>query len=74
MAKPRSTTAATQEALASFRVTSDHHAKEIHEMRTIQKVHTRTLNEMHQQLTSLVQRYDSSNQGGLPHSPINGEP
>ena len=74
MAKPCSTTAATQEALASLCTTSNHHAKEIHEMRTIQEVHTRTLNEMHQQLTSLVQRYDSSNQGGLPHSPINGEP
>ena len=43
-------------------------------MKTIQEVHTRTLNEMHQQLTALVQRYGSSNQGGLPYSPTNGEP
>lgn len=48
---------------------SNHHAKEIQEMRTIQKVHTRTLNEMHQQLTTLVQRHGGSDQGGLPQSP-----
>ena len=54
MAKTRSTTAATQEALASLRIASDHHGKEIQEMRTIQEVHTRTMNEMNQQLAFLV--------------------
>jgi len=57
MAETRSTTAATQEALASLRIASNHHAKEIQGMRTIQEVHnTRTLNEMNQQLAILVQR------------------
>ena len=57
MAETRSTTAATQEALASLRTASNHHAKEIQGMRTIQEVHnTRTLNEMNQQLAILVQR------------------
>ena len=57
MAKTRSTTAATQEALASLRTASNHHTKEIQGMRTIQEVHnTRTLNEMNQQLAILVQR------------------
>ena len=74
MAETRSTTAATQEALASLRTTSDHHGKEIQEMRTIQEVHTCTLNKMNQQLAILVQRRNGSDQGGLPQSPTYGEP
>ena len=74
MAETRSTTIATQEALASLRTASDHHGKEIQEMRTIQEVHTRIMNEMNQQLAILVQRCNGSNQGGLPQSPTYGEP
>ena len=54
MAETRSSIAATQEALASLRIASDHYAKEIQEMRTIQEVHTWTLNEMNQKLAILV--------------------
>ena len=54
MAETRSITIATQEALASLRTASDHHGKEIQEMCTIQEVHTRTMNEMNQQLAILV--------------------
>ena len=43
-------------------------------MRTIQEFHTRTMNEMNQQLAILVQRCNGSNQGGLPQSPTYGEP
>ena len=73
MAETCSTTAATQEAVASLRTASDHHGKEIQEMRTIQEVHTRTMNEMNQQSAILVQRHNGSDQGGLPQSPTNGE-
>ena len=73
MAETCSTTAATQEALTSLRTASNHHAKEIQEMQTFQEVHTRTLNEMNQQLAILVQRCSGSDQGGLPQSPTNGE-
>ena len=66
MVETRLTTAATQEALASLRTASDHHGKEIQEMHTIQEVHTRTMNEMNQQLAILVQRRNGSDQGGLP--------
>ena len=53
MAKMRAT-AATNEALASLRHTSNHNAKDIQEMRTIQEIHTHTLNEMNQQLALLL--------------------
>ena len=56
-----------------LRTSSDHYAKEIQEMRTIQEVHTRTLNEMNQRLAILVQRRNDSDQGGLPQSPTNVE-
>ena len=44
MAETRSSTIATQEAIAGLRTTSDHHGKEIQEMRTIQEIHTPTMN------------------------------
>ena len=66
MAETRSSIVATQEALASLRIASDHYAKEIQEIQTIQEVHTRTLNEMNQQLAILVQRRSGFGQGGLP--------
>uniref|UniRef100_A0A7N2MU35 Retrotransposon gag domain-containing protein n=1 Tax=Quercus lobata TaxID=97700 RepID=A0A7N2MU35_QUELO len=59
---------ATNEALASLRSTLDHHTKDTQEMCTIQEIHTRTLNEMNQQLATLLQRLDASDQGG-PQSP-----
>ena len=54
MAETRSSIDATQEALASLRIASDHYAKEIQEMWTIQEVHTWTLNEMNHKLAILV--------------------
>ena len=33
-------------------------------MRTIQEIHTRTLNEMSQQLTTILQKLSSLDQGG----------
>ena len=74
MAETRSTIVASQEALASLRIASDHHGKEIQEMRTIQEVHTHTMNEMNQQLAILVQRRNGSDQGGLPQSSTYDEP
>ena len=73
MAETQSSTAATQEAIASLRTMSDHYAKEIQEMQTIQEVHTWTLNEMNQQLAIMVQRHGGSDQGVLPPSLTNGE-
>ena len=73
MAETRSSTIATQEAIAGLRTTSDHHGKEIQEMRTIQEIHTRAMNEMTQQLAILVQWRNDSVQGGLPQSPTNVE-
>ena len=70
MAETRAT-AATNEALASLRHTSNHNAKDIQEMRTIQEIHTHTLNEMNQQLASLLQRLGASDQGGVPNSGLN---
>ncbi|XP_023920704.1 uncharacterized protein LOC112032172 [Quercus suber] len=83
MAETRSTTAAIQEALALLRTSSDHHDKEIEEMRShhdkeiqeirvIQGVHTRTMNEMNQQLAILVQR-SGPEQGRRPQSPTISE-
>ena len=37
-------------------------------MRTIQEVHTRTMNEMNQQLAILVQRHNGSDPSGLSQS------
>ena len=42
-------------------------------MRTIQEIHTRTLNEMSQQLTSILQKLGPSYQGGSSQSPSIGE-
>ena len=56
--------AATKEAIDSLRNTTDHHIKELQEMRTIQEIHTRTFNEMSQQLTTILQKLSSLDQGG----------
>ena len=65
--------ATTNEAIASLRRTTDHHTKELQEVRTIQEIHTRTLNEMSQQLTTILQKLSSSDQGGPSQSPRIGE-
>ena len=65
--------ATTNEAIASLRSTTDHHTKELQEVRTIQEIHTRTLNEMSQQLTTILQKLSSSDQGGPSQSPRIGE-
>ena len=65
--------AVTNEAITSLRSTSNHHTKELQEMRTIQEIHTRTLNEMSQQLTSILQKLSSLDQGGSSQSPRIGE-
>ena len=51
----------------------DHHAKELQEMRIVQEIHTRTLNEMNQQLPSILRKLSASDQGGLSQSPRIGE-
>ena len=42
------------EALASLRTTSNHHNREIQEIQKIQGIHTRTLNEMNQNLNVIL--------------------
>ena len=54
-------------ALASLRTTSDHHNKEIQETQKIQGIHTRTLNEMNQNLNVILQKLSS--QDSCSHSP-----
>ena len=54
--------AATNEAIASLRTTTDHHTKELQEMQTVQEIHTRTLNEMSQQLNMVLQKLSSLDQ------------
>ena len=63
MVETRASTA-TNEAIASLQNTIDHHTKELQEMRTIQEIHMRTLNEMSQQLTTILQKLSSLDQGG----------
>ena len=42
------------EAIASLRTTLDHHNKDIQEIQKIQRIHTRTLNEMNQNLNAIL--------------------
>jgi len=51
--------AMTNEAIASLRTTSDHHSKDIQEIQKIQGIHTRTLNEMNQNITAILQNLNS---------------
>ena len=55
------------EAIASLRTTSDHHNKDIQEIQKIQGIHTRTLNEMNQNLNAILQKLNS--QDGNQHLP-----
>ena len=47
------------EAIASLRTTSDHHNKDIQEIQKIQGIHTRTLNEMNQNLNAILHKLNS---------------
>lgn len=51
--------AMTNEAIASLRTTLDHHSKDIQEIQKIQGIHTRTLNEMNQNITAILQKLNS---------------
>ena len=55
------------EAIVSLRTTSDHHNKDIQEIQKIQGIHTRTLNEMNQNLNAILQKLNS--QDVNQHSP-----
>ena len=55
------------EAIASLHTTSDHSNKDIQEIQKIQGIHTRTLNEMNQNLNVILQKLNS--QDSNPHSP-----
>ena len=55
------------EAIASLRTTSDHHNKDIQEIQKIQSIHTRTLNEMNQNINVILQKLNSID--GNQHSP-----
>ena len=47
------------EAIASLRTTSNHHNKDIEEIRKIQGIHIRTLNEMNQNINAILQKLNS---------------
>ena len=55
------------EAIASLHTTSNHSNKDIQEIQKIQGIHTRTLNEMNQNLNAILQKLNS--QDSNPHSP-----
>ena len=55
------------EAIASLRTTSDHYNRDIQKIHKIQGIHTRTLNEMNQNLNSILQKLNS--QDSNLHSP-----
>ena len=68
MAETRST-AIINETLASLKSTTDHHNKDIQEIHKITSIHTRTLNEMSQQLATILQRLNATK--SVEHSPGN---
>ena len=59
MAKTRST-AILNETIASLKSTTDHHNKDIQEIHKITSIHTPTLNEMSQQLATILQKLNAS--------------
>ena len=59
MAKTQST-AILNETIASLKSTTDHHNKDIQEIHKITSIHTRTLNEMSQQLATFLQKLNAS--------------
>ena len=48
------------EAIASLCTTSDHHDKDIQEIQKIQGIHTGTLNEMNQNIHTILQKLNSA--------------
>ena len=68
MTETRATVVNTMnEAIASLQTTSDHHNKDIQEIQKIQSIHTRTLNEMNQNINVILQKLNSID--GNQHSP-----
>ena len=63
MVETRST-AILNETIASLKSTTDHHNKDIQEIHTITSIHTRTLNEMIQQLATILQKLNASKSVG----------
>ena len=55
------------EAIASLRTTSNHNNRDIQEIQKIQGIHTKTLNEMNQNLNTILQKLNS--QDSNLHSP-----
>ena len=49
------------EAIASPRTTSDHHNRDIQEIQKIHGIHTKTLNEMNQNINVILQKLNSIN-------------
>ena len=59
MAETRST-AILNETIASLKSTTDCHNKDIQEIHKITNIHTRTLNEMSQQLATILQKLNAA--------------
>ena len=55
------------EAITSLRTTSNHHNRDIQEIQKIQGIHTKNLNEMNQNLNTILQKLNS--QDSNLHSP-----
>ena len=53
-------TAILNETIASLKSTTDHHNKDIQEIHKITSIHTHTLNEMSQQLATILQKLNAS--------------
>ena len=52
-------TAILNETIATLKSTTDHHNKDIQEIHKITSIHTRTLNEMSQQLATILQKLNA---------------
>ena len=50
-------TSLLNESIATLQTTSNHHSKDIEEIHQVIHVHTRTLNEMNQQLIAILQKF-----------------
>ena len=68
MTKTHSTTI-LNETIASLKSTTDHHNKDIQEIHKITNIHTRTLSEISQQLTTILQKLNAAD--SVEHSPEN---
>ena len=67
-------TATTNEAIASLRATLDHHSKDIREIQKIREIRTRTLNEMNQHPTAILQKLSSDDEPRARSSQENSPP